>query len=85
MFFAGFAFIPYKLFTIAAGVVKLKLVPFFLGSLVGRGGRFFLVAGLVKWGGPKIEQCLENHIEHLAWLSLVLLGLGYCLWHFTRT
>lgn len=41
MFFAGFAFIPYKLFTIAAGAFGLGLLPFTLGSIVGRGGRFF--------------------------------------------
>ena len=43
---AGFSPIPYKVFTIAAGALHMLLPAFFVASLVGRGGRFFLVAGL---------------------------------------
>lgn len=81
MFFAGFAFIPYKLFTIAAGATGLGLLPFTLGSLVGRGGRFFLVAALLKFGGVKMERLLNDYIDHLAWLCILLLVLGYFAWH----
>jgi membrane protein YqaA with SNARE-associated domain len=80
MFFAGFAFIPYKLFTIAAGATGLAIVPFFLGSLVGRGGRFFLVTALIKFTGAKAERWLNDYIDHLAWLSILLLISAYFFW-----
>lgn len=44
---AGFTPIPYKLFTIAAGVCKINLWTFIIASAVSRSGRFFVVAGLV--------------------------------------
>ncbi len=80
MFFAGFAFIPYKLFTIAAGATGLGLIPFTLGSLVGRGGRFFLVTALIKMGGVKLERLLRDYIDHVAWLCILLCVLGYFAW-----
>ena len=48
---AGFTPIPYKIFTIASGLAGMALLPFILASCVGRGARFFLVAGLMAWGG----------------------------------
>ncbi len=69
---AGFSPIPYKAFTIAAGVVGMPLIPFALASLVGRGGRFYLVAGLMKWGGQKMESQLKAHIDLLGWLFIAL-------------
>ena len=74
---AGFSPIPYKLFTITAGVLGQPIIPFILASFVGRGGRFFLVAGLLKWMGPKIEPTLKKNIEWLGWISVVLLVVGF--------
>jgi membrane protein YqaA with SNARE-associated domain len=62
---AGFSPIPYKVFTIASGVLGMALLPFVLGSIVGRGGRFFLVAGLIMWGGARMESTLRRHVELL--------------------
>ncbi len=84
MFFAGFAFIPYKLFTIAAGAIHMALLPFTLGSFVGRGGRFFLVAALIRFGGPKIEQHLLKYIEYIGWAVLILLFALYFFYHRTH-
>ncbi|HET19910.1 MAG TPA: DedA family protein, partial [Chromatiales bacterium] len=50
VFVAGFSPIPYKVFTISAGALHMSLLPFVLASLLGRGARFFLVAGLMCWG-----------------------------------
>lgn len=69
---AGFTPIPYKIFTIASGVVGVAILPFIAMSLLGRGGRFFLVAGLVKLGGDKLEQTIHKKIEWLGWITLVL-------------
>ena len=75
VFIAGFSPIPYKIFTIAAGVIGMAVVPFLLASFVGRGARFFIVAGVIKWGGEKMEQALRRYIEYLGWLFVVILVL----------
>ena len=78
VFVAGFSPIPYKVFTIAAGVAALNLPGFFIGSLIGRAARFFLVAGLVRLGGERFETTLSKHIERIGWavviISVVLIG-----------
>ena len=78
VFVAGFSPIPYKVFTIAAGVAALNLPAFFIGSLIGRAARFFLVAGLVRLGGERFETTLARHIERIGWavvvISVVLIG-----------
>lgn len=56
IFLAGFTPIPYKIFTIASGVAGMALLPFVIGSTIGRGLRFFLVAGLMYWGGERLEN-----------------------------
>ncbi len=78
VFIAGFSPIPYKLFTIAAGASAMALLPFALASLVGRGTRFFLVAGLMRWGGAPMEKILRTYIDRLGWL-VIFLGVAYVL------
>ena len=72
VFVAGFSPIPYKVFTIAAGVAVLNLPGFIVASLVGRAGRFFLVAGLVRAGGKRFEDTLEKHVERIGWATVVI-------------
>ena len=70
VFVAGFSPIPYKVFTIAAGVAALNLPGFFIGSLIGRAARFFLVAGLVRAGGQRFEDTLSKHVERIGWATV---------------
>lgn len=79
IFVAGFSPIPYKVFTIAAGALSMALLPFAVASLIGRGARFFLVAGLMAWGGPRMEAALHRHIERLGWATVILLALALLL------
>lgn len=72
IFVAGFSPIPYKVFTIAAGVAALNLPLFFVASVVGRGARFFLVSGLIVWGGDRLEATLQKNVERLGWAAVVL-------------
>ena len=53
-------FIPYKIFTIGAGVMQLNLGWFLLASTLGRALRFFIIAGIICWGGPKMEPILRR-------------------------
>ena len=69
---AGFSPIPYKVFTISAGALHMLLPAFVIASLVGRGGRFFLVAGLIIWGGEGMERRLRKHVDTLGWLVVIL-------------
>lgn len=73
IFVAGFTPIPYKVFTISAGAAAMPLLPFVLGSLVGRGMRYFLIAGIVRWAGPKIEPQLVRYIDAIGWICLLLI------------
>ena len=77
IFLAGFTPIPFKIFTIAAGAANMALIPFLLGSFVGRGMRFFLVAGLVRWGGPELESKLHLWVDRLGWFTVLGLVIGY--------
>lgn len=79
---AGFSPIPYKVFTISAGAVGMPVLPFLAGSLAGRGGRFFLVAGLIRLGGEAFALRLRAWVDVLGWLAIaaVLLGLVLYQW-----
>jgi len=83
IFVAGFSPIPYKVFTIAAGVAALNLPLFFAASVIGRGARFFLVAGLIVWGGDRLESTLQKHVERLGW-AVVVLVIAIIAWFMVR-
>jgi membrane protein YqaA with SNARE-associated domain len=79
IFLAGFSPIPYKVFTITAGAIAMALVPFIIASLIGRGARFFLVAGLMRWGGARMETAIRVNVERLGWLTIVATALIYVM------
>jgi len=83
IFIAGFSPIPYKVFTIAAGALSMALLPFTLASIVGRGMRFFLVAGLMAWGGARMEALLHRFVDRLGWATVVLVAVS-ALWYGNR-
>ncbi len=80
VFVAGFSPIPYKVFTIAAGALSMALLPFTLASLIGRGARFFLVAGLMKWGGVRMEAAMHRYVDRLGWATVALVGIGVLIY-----
>ncbi|MCF6298261.1 MAG: DedA family protein [Thiomicrorhabdus sp.] len=69
---AGFSPVPYKLFTITAGASSMALLPFIIASIIGRGARFFLVAGIMKWGGAKMEEGIRKWVDWLGWAFVLL-------------
>ncbi|ATC81373.1 YqaA family protein [Pseudoalteromonas agarivorans] len=79
VFLAGFSPIPYKVFTIGAGVLQMAFLPFLIASAIGRGARFFLVSALMKWGGVKMEQKLRQYVEVLGWGLVILIAVAYFL------
>ena len=78
---AGFSPVPYKIFTIAAGVLNLALLPFVLASIIGRGARFFLLAWCLARFGPAIESRLIKYIEWIGWAIVVALLLAIALYY----
>lgn len=77
---AGFTPVPYKIFTIASGVIGIAVLPFILMSLVGRGARFFLVAGLVKLGGERLENTIHKQVEWLGWGTLIVAVIAFVIY-----
>jgi membrane protein YqaA with SNARE-associated domain len=79
IFVAGFSPIPYKVFTIAAGALSMAILPFTIASIIGRGSRFFLVAGFMKWGGKRMEEQLHKYIDAIGWVTVGLVVLALLL------
>jgi membrane protein YqaA with SNARE-associated domain len=82
VFVAGFSPIPYKVFTIAAGAMSMVFLPFVLASVIGRGGRFFLVAMLLAAGGGKLESKLREYMDRLGWATVALVVIGAGIYKF---
>jgi len=70
---AAFTPIPYKVFTIAAGVFRHAIKNLIIISIIGRGARFFLEAGLLMFLGPEILTFIENYFE--LFTILVVIGV----------
>jgi len=76
VFVAGFSPVPYKVFTVAAGVGKLNLPAFIATSIVGRGARFFLVAAAVRRFGPQAKRLIDKYFNLLTiGFTVLLVGM----------
>jgi membrane protein YqaA with SNARE-associated domain len=78
----GLTPIPYKLVTIASGVSGYNIGLFVLASIITRGGRFFLVAGLLKAFGEPIRAFLERYLTLVTTVLLVLIVLGFVIFKY---
>ena len=63
----------------AAGVLNMALIPFIIGSIIGRGARFYLVAFLVKLFGNRIDFMLKKYMNIIGWGVLILIIFGLVL------
>ncbi|NEZ04177.1 DedA family protein [Wenzhouxiangella sp. XN201] len=77
---AGFTPIPFKIITIAAGALGAPLIGFVVGSLIGRGARFYLVAALIWAGGERAAERLREWIDLLGWLAVAVVAIGALVW-----
>ncbi|MBP5616028.1 MAG: DedA family protein [Alphaproteobacteria bacterium] len=73
VFGAGLTPFPYKIITIASGAVHLNLAVFTVASVLARGGRFFVVAWLLKKYGAPMKTFIEKNLGWLTVLFFVLL------------
>ena len=76
---AGFSPIPYKLFTITAGMMSMALIPFIGFSLIARGARYFLISMLVRKFGKMADAWLNKYIDWLGYLLIIAIALF--LWY----
>ncbi|TWX73479.1 YqaA family protein [Colwellia sp. C1TZA3] len=77
VFIAGFSPIPYKLFTVSAGFLNMAFLPFLFASAIGRGMRFFMVAGVIRWGGAPMEQKIRQWVDVLGWSVVSVIIIAY--------
>lgn len=75
IFTAGFTPLPYKVFTITAGVFNINLLSFLIASVISRGARFFLVSFLIWKFGPPIKVFIDKYFNILA-LAFTILLIG---------
>jgi undecaprenyl-diphosphatase len=74
---AGFTPIPYKLFTITAGVLQFNLIKFLLASFISRGARFYLEAFFLILWGEQILAFIHNWFGILTLSVALILIAGY--------
>lgn len=83
IFTAAFTPIPYKAITIAAGLFRIALPILIVASLIGRAGRFFLVAGALRIFGDRIAASIEKYFDLFSIIFVGLLIGGFLLLKFS--
>ncbi len=79
VFTAAFTPIPYKAITITAGLFRISLGILIVASVIGRAGRFFLVAGSLRLFGKKIADSIEKYFDIFSIAFVILLIAGFLL------
>lgn len=74
VFFSAFTPIPYKIFTIASGILNMNFIKFFIASFLGRGARFFLVSIVLMFFGEAVKKYLE-----LVILAVTIVIVIFCV------
>jgi membrane protein YqaA with SNARE-associated domain len=82
VFLAGLTPIPYKVFTISSGVFSINFGVFVIASVLSRGLRFFVVAGLIYKFGQPITRFIDRYFNLLALAFGILLVGGFFLVEF---
>jgi membrane protein YqaA with SNARE-associated domain len=77
---AGFTPFPYKIFTITAGAMHVSIYAFILGSIIGRGLRFFLVSGVLFYAGHRLERNLRKYVDFIGYAMLLAMVIGYFIY-----
>jgi membrane protein YqaA with SNARE-associated domain len=77
VFAGGITPLPYKIITITSGAVGMNVLVFLIASLLSRGLRFFIIAGLLWFFGPTIKKQLDRHLTIITILFFILLLAGF--------
>ena len=79
VFLAGLTPIPYKVFTLSAGVFAIQFPIFVAASVLSRGLRFFLVAALIWRFGAPVSRFIDRYFNVLTLAFGVSVVLGFVL------
>ena len=82
IFLAGLTPIPYKVFTLSAGVFSINFGIFVVASVLSRSIRFFVLAGLIFKFGKPISSFIYRYFNLLAWIFGILLLGGFLMVEF---
>ena len=86
LFLAGFTPLPYKVFTIASGLIGFNILIFIFISLISRGLRFFIISYLSYKFGNLFTQFMEKHgsktFTIIGILILLIITLIYVIFKF---
>ena len=82
IFLAGLTPIPYKVFTLSAGVFSINFGIFVVASVLSRSIRFFVLAGLIFKFGKPISSFIDRYFNLLAWIFGILLLGGFLMVEF---
>lgn len=77
---AGFSPIPFKVITIAAGALGMPVLGFLIGAIIGRGARFYTVAGVIYAGGERAAEHLRDWVDILGWVVIGLTMVALTVW-----
>ena len=77
IFTAGFTPIPYKIFSISAGINNISFPLFLLASIISRGLRFFIIAGLLHHYGDKVKLLIEKYFNKLSFIIIIIIIIIY--------
>ncbi len=71
--------VPFQIATLGAGAAQANLLPFIAAVALSRGIRYFGLALLAVWLGPRVERLLRGRLAHVAGAALVVL-IGWLGW-----
>lgn len=75
----GLTPIPYKLVTIASGIAHYPILPFVVASIIARGFRFYLLATLLWFFGPKAKDLLDRYLGWCLTGGLFIIVIGFII------
>ena len=81
LFLAGFTPLPYKVFTIASGIIGFNVPIFIIVSLLSRGLRFFIVSYLSYKFGDMFTQFMDKHgSKWFTVIGLLIVLVGFVIY-----
>ncbi len=81
VFIGGFTPLPYKVFSISAGLFYVRLRPFIVATTLSRGLRFLIVALLIVFFGKEIVSFIDTWFNILT-LAAAILAVGAYFWYY---
>lgn len=76
---AAFTPIPFKVFTVAAGVFEVSFLIFLIAASIGRSTRFFIEAVLILFYGKAIRDFIEKYFNLLTLLAFIIFAITVIL------